>query len=753
MVKNELKYSIFLFCLLWFQSYSIGQTSLKTRTVTLSCENRPLRSILQEIEKQTKFHFVYHDELVDGKHVTCTFENTPLENTLQQICKISNLAFIFQAENRIVLFKQLIWNGSRNSIQGRVIDVASQRGLARANVYLSGTSIGASTDEYGHFIIPNIPKGEYDLKCSFIGFTTETIHDIILSENTHFEYLIVLKMKPIPLKGITVTPSHFTLQTTTPVTSQILTRKDIEQNPKFANDIYRYVSRLPGVLMKDFSSRFTVRGGEHHQVLVLMDELELYEPFHLKHIFGGALSIIDAAATESVELLTGAFTANYGDRLSGVFKINSKKPPADQKRFSLGISLLNARILSEGSFRRNKGSWLLSARRGSFDLGFSQPGINTERPSSNYYDFMGKLQYHLNERHNLFVHFLHANDKLANVESGGGKINNTYNNTYGWLRLESILNPRLYIHTLASAGHVDHLCRALRYQDGNQNVNYSISNLKNFHFYNLKQDWHIELAEHHDLIWGFELKNLMANYDYTSLSQSESPDDPQAKTRDDTLQVAIQPSGLKFGFYFSHRIRIFRPLTTELGIRYDHASYTEDELLSPRLNLVYAIGSETFLRAGWGRFYQTQGIHEFHVQDGENGFYPAECAEHGVLGIEHISRSGIHIRLEGYRKKLSNLRPVYRNWQQFQYIFPEMLSDRLKILLNGSIAKGVEVYVKKDTGVKLTWWASYTLAYINDYVWKIINRDNELNYNKYIPGIFDQRHTLHFDVHYRPNSK
>ena len=70
-------------------------------------------------------------------------------------------------------------------------------------------------------------------------------------------------------------------------------------------------------------------------------------------------------------------------------------------------------------------------------------------------------------------------------------------------------------------------------------------------------------------------------------------------------------------------------------MRYDHTSRAADHLLSPRFNLVYTLGKRTVLRGGWGHFYQSEGIHEISVGDGEETFFPAQRAQHWVVGLEH----------------------------------------------------------------------------------------------------------------------
>jgi len=702
MNKIQWNISIHLLCLFCFFSLTLGQSSLNNTNVTLNCKNQPLRKVLQEITKQTNAKFIFSDVLVDGKTVTFQFYKMPIKQSLQEITEQSKLSFKIQSNKLIVLFKKKFKPSSGNMISGCVIDDSSKICLPGANVFLTETTFGASTNEKGKFIISNIPNGCYNLQCMYIGYKTVTINDINISENKCVHLDIEMRMEPIRLKEITVTPSHYSFREITPTVQQTLTRKDIETIPQFGEDIYRVVRRLPGLYANEFSSRFTVRGGEHNQILTTIDGLELYEPFHLKDIFGGLLSIIDAAAIETIDLMTGGFSAEYGDRMSGVFKIKSRIPTADQKRYSLGISLTNARIFSEGSFNKNNGSWLISGRRGYLNNVLKITGGDDTQPGIFYYDLFGKVKNKLNEKNTLSVNVLHANDKFEYINDG---VDTHYSNTYGWLTLQSVLNPKLLMRTVVSVGRMSHNRKAIRSYDVDQDLYYSVSDVRNFQFWGFKQDWNLEFSGFYYVKWGFDTKMLTSEYDYLSVPQNDSYDVNTDIKKEglNTTQVTIDPSGQKFGAYLSNRFEITSPLTAEIGFRYDYTSYTKDNLFSPRVNLAYALGRQTFIRGEWGHFYQTQGVHELHVQDGEESFSPAELAEHRIIGFEHDFNGEIRLRLEGYYKKMSNLRPVYQNWKQIIDIFPEMSSDRLKILLNGSTAKGIEIYLRKISGEKLTW--------------------------------------------------
>jgi hypothetical protein len=191
----------------------------------------------------------------------------------------------------------------------------------------------------------------------------------------------------------------------------------------------------------------------------------------------------------------------------------------------------------------------------------------------------------------------------------------------------------------------------------------------------------------------------------------------------------------------------------EVGIRYDRGSYSQDRVVSPRVNAVYRIGDQTTVKAGWGYYYQMQGIHQINVQDGERGFSEAQRSEHYVVGLEQTLPFQIQFRIDGYYKRLSHLRPSYRNLTNALEIFPELQRDRALINRSGGVSKGLEFYIKRDNGGKFTWWASYALSKVMDHVTDMISRGRVIPINKDIPSLRDQRHTINLDVNYRPNSK
>ena len=94
--------------------------------------------------------------------------------------------------------------------------------------------------------------------------------------------------EPIQPEEITVTPGKFTIQRGTGARLS-LSKEEIDLFPLIDNDVARAAQLFPGVTSNDFSARFNLRGGEKDEIVVRLDGMELFEPYHLQD-FGGAMN-------------------------------------------------------------------------------------------------------------------------------------------------------------------------------------------------------------------------------------------------------------------------------------------------------------------------------------------------------------------------------------------------------------------------------------------------------------------------------
>ncbi len=619
-------------------------------------------------------------------------------------------------------------------ITGHVTAQKTGEPLPGVNIIVQDTNYGAATDREGRYTITNLPPGTYTIVASMIGYERQIREGITAVPGQPTQLNFELEEKILLLKEVIITPGHFTLMESEPRSSSGLAAIDIRNFPQFGEDIYRAVSRLPGLASNDFSSKFYVRGGEQDEVLILLDGMELFDPFHLKE-FGGGLSVIDVEVIREIDMITGAFPAEYGNRLSGVFNMTTRTPSIEKPRTSIALSFMNARLLTEGSSKSGKYRWQLLARRGYIDFILGLIGED-ENYQPSYYDVLAKLQYFVNDKHELSAHALISHDKMTGAENdledtaNDELLENRYGNGYAWLTWNAQYTPRLYTQTVLSAGSVfeDKLSQGYY----SEILEYEASDEHDYTFFGLKQNWNYAVSDRYLLKWGFDAKRYDAVYDY-HYTQIHWDQNRIYTTR----EVDIDSEGTEFGAHLANRIRVAAPLTVELGLRYMTASWTGDTHWNPRVNLAYSLGVRTTLRAGWGKFNQVHAIDKLNMVDDDYTYYPAESAEHFMAGVAHDFPGGIAMRIEGYYKRLSDLRPRYISYRYNTDTSPENSHDRVRLDPERGTAGGFEFYLHQDRWHRLKWWLSYS--------WSVF--ENEIN-SETKPREMDQRHTINVDLSY-----
>jgi outer membrane receptor for ferrienterochelin and colicin len=657
-----------------------------------------------------------------------------------------------------LIFLALTFNmvQGQSGLKGKITDVDSEP-LIGASIQIENTNYGGISDESGVFMLENIEAGIYSIIISYIGYSSLTFDNLeISSENMTDLGTISLEEEAIKLSEVTVSPGSFSIMGGSKIAKQTMTAKDIK-NMSWAEDITRAVARLPGISSTDFSSKFTIRGGESDEVLITLDGVELYEPFHQRDYFGGLFSIVDIETIQGIDLLTGGYSSEYGNRMSGVFNMKTKNIPDNQRSFSVGLSAMNSRVYADGKFANNKGSYILSGRRSMLDLLFRTVGQTESLPS--FYDGMAKISYQINSKQHLSLHLLYAGDHLKirdEDEEGNFDRNDTkYTSMYAWATLKSFFSENIFARTTLSTGRISHdRFGSFHKYEPSDKGDFLLDDKRKYDFIGLKQDWTWEAMSRFSIKGGFEVKQQQVDFDYF-MEMDELRINKNEELFDFHLlrDLETNKKGLHSNVYASGRFKLMPRLILETGLRYDAVSYSNDKIFSPRASMVYSIGKNTFLRGAWGWYYQSQFINNLEIKDGILEYHLAEKAEHFVMGFEHLFENGINFRIEGYYKKLSNLNPLSQNMRDHLEIFPEQRNDYVRVSYSGANSKGLEFFLKYDTGGKISWWLSYALAKATDNVEDLTFDGLLIERTGEVPRLNDQRHTIYADVNYRPNKK
>ncbi|UCH10723.1 MAG: TonB-dependent receptor [Fidelibacterota bacterium] len=714
------------------------------KTISLSLQDIPLEQALELFAEEAGFQVSYNrDRIPMDRKVTLSVENEMALVALFQLAEMTGTEVVLTNGRHLALVPLIARPGS---IKGRVTDVETGEPLRGVNVFISETYQGSATNRTGQFEIRSVELGRHTVQAMMMGYTTVSIDSVTYGGYKPVELDIAMEPTVIALDELVITPGHFSLMEDIPTSRLAIRAENIRSFPQLGEDIYRAVSRLPGITSNDFAAGFYVRGGENEQVLVLLDGMEIYKPFHMQEL-DGFMSIIDVEGIQRVDLISGAFPAEYGNRLSGVFNLQTISAQPKQKRTSVAISFLNARLLTENSFARGRGQWMLLARRGYMDVLMKNAGED-ELGAPYYYDLLGKFNFNLNPNHSISAHFLTAFDRweIPVDDEESLSLLSRHTNNYGWLTWHGQWNDQLRSRTLASYGIVGDL-QAASYSDSIifMDASRDLARYRSEDYlqqFGLKQDWTWDITDNYLLKFGFDAKRVSAHINYFHCYEKFLGLEGNYWTEGFALRSVFGTDhGIEFSSYISQRIRPLATLALELGLRYDREAWNRKSHWSPRLNLAYNLAEYTVARFGWGHYYQAPAYPRELSKYGDHSFYPAERAEHRVIGLEHDFANGVKIRVEGYQKILTSLQPHYINWARMVLnILPTLQEERTRVEPDRGEAVGVEFYLRRETGGALSYWMSYC-----------ISKTTERIDGTWVPRYYDQRHTFYCDVSWKPN--
>ena len=539
--------------------------------------------------------------------------------------------------------------------------------------------------------------------------------------------------KPLALERFVVTPSHFDFSSRAGAAT--LTQQDLETLPQIGEDLYRSIARLPGVAADDFTARFWVRGAPNRQLLVRIDGADVLEPFHLKDV-DGALSIIDLHAISQLDLMTGGFNADYGNAAAGVLTMETLTATSDRPSAALGLSLTSMRGGTAGRFAGGAGRWLGSVRRGYPDVALKVEG-RADDIFPRYWDAYAKIEYDLNPEHTLSFHFLHSADTLRVTDDGDPELRSGYDTHYLWARWRARFGTGVSAETVLTGSWLDWRRDGAGFYNNTYRLN--LRDRRSLAAASARQDWSIAAGPRALVRAGWQYESARAEYSYHLLREEPIVTGGQLIASPHTVDLALQPEGNSLGLFVAPSLALAPTFVVEPGLRFDRHDASRDQDYSPRLNAAWTITPSTTLRAGWGQYAQSQGLHELAVPFGDASFHRSEIAEHRVLSLEHRFEPGLSLRLEAYQRQTDHPRPHWLNRYDTYNVFPEAQTDRILLAPSQADAQGLEMLLRRRGHGRFDWTISYAWA-----------RAEETIGGATVPAQRDQRHSAYADITYTP---
>ena len=488
---------------------------------------------------------------------------------------------------------------------------------------------------------------------------------------------------PIELEKIVVTPGRFTIYEG-PSARISLSKQEIERFPLIDNDVMRAGHVFPGVISSDYSARFSVRGGEKGDISVRLDGMELYNPYHLQD-FGGAVSLIGLELIQDTQLLMGGFPAEYGEKMSGIFDINTRSPNTEQFTANFGIDLINATATLEGPLTE-KGGWLLSARRGYIDLILALMEID-ENYNPQYADVYGKFTYQVTPEDTLTFNGLYGWDKnRIRVDDVDNNLDSQYDNSTAWAK---------WRHTFGNAHWTDFFVFAGTSSQDRMTGKSDLDN-RDLRFLGSKAEFTSNLFDQHTFRGGVKWQWSTAQYQYDVQERQAGVNVYNP------IHADVDDSGNEFATFLQDEWQLHSKFALNVGGRYVYQMYREEGIqryeIGPRIALAIKPTDNLVLRSAWGIYHQPVSFMGIPVEDGIETVGRAEKAVHYIIGAEYTPADNFLVRVEGYYNTFDNLVGRLREFGRQNQIFaPPQSGD----------ARGLDVFMTHAVSNRLTWTLGY----------------------------------------------
>ncbi len=217
----------------------------------------------------------------------------------------------------LLLFYGACVAGTTGKIAGTIKDVTSGEALYGVNVLVDGTSLGASTNLDGYFVILNVPPGKYTLIASAIGYTRKSVTGVAVSIDltTTIDYKLESTVLDVGSE-VVVTADRQVVKRDLTSSEARVDASQIAALP--VSEVAEVLSLQSGITV-DRGGGIHIRGGRTSEVAYWVDGVSVSDVYD-----GGQAVQVDNNSVQELQVISGTFNAEYGQAMSGIVNIVTK---------------------------------------------------------------------------------------------------------------------------------------------------------------------------------------------------------------------------------------------------------------------------------------------------------------------------------------------------------------------------------------------------------------------------------------------
>jgi CarboxypepD_reg-like domain/TonB-dependent Receptor Plug Domain len=636
-------------------------------------------------------------------------------------------------------------------LSGTVKDVKTGETLIGANVSLIGTkTLRTTTNSYGFYSLKGVEEN-YDVTVSFTGYKTET-QKVLLNQNVELNF----SLQVATTANIVVVSSKRKNENIEKPLMGLdkISMVEINKLPVLfgERDVMKSIQLLPGYKSAgEGNSGFNVRGGGTDQNLILLDEAPVYNASHLLGFF----STFNSDAIKDVSVYKGGMPAQYGGRLSSVVDIKMKDGNAKKIDASGGIGLIASRLNVTGPIVKDKGSFMISARRTYADMFLKLiKDTGQGKRTLYFYDVNMKANYKVSKKDKVFLSGYFGRDVLGLGET----FSTDWGNKTATLRWNHIFGGGLFSNTSLIYSNYSY---QIKVKSGNDKFKIA-SKIEDF---NLKQDFDLSLNNQSKFKFGGNI-----------IKHNISPGTIKADKVTAGISKPVQDRfSIESALYVSHEWKPTDKLELIYGIRASNISvigpgdfyeynkagditktlkYSKGKNaakyfnIEPRFSASFKLSEIASIKASYNR-----NVQNLHLLTNATSASPTdlwlpstnnikpEISDQVAIGYyKNFKDAQYEFSVESYYKTMQN-QIDYKNAAN------TFGNDNVEseLLYGSGRAYGIELLLKKKTG-KFTGWIGYTLS-------KVEKKFADINQGNYFNAKQDRTHDISLVGMYTLNSR
>jgi hypothetical protein len=621
----------------------------------------------------------------------------------------------------------------KQTIRGKIVEKESKSPLFSVTVrlYKDSTLItGTATDLEGNYRLADVPLGKYTLKVTMVSYQPMVMENVIVNSAKEVILNVEMEEYAVKINEVVITTGAHQGEVRNEMATVSARTFSVEESNRYAGsrgDPARMASNFAGVQGADDSRNdIVVRGNSPLGVLWRLEGVDIPNPNHfaVAGTTGGPVSMLNNKMLENSDFFTGAFPAEYGNSIAGVFDLRMRNGNNEEHEVTAQLGFLGTEVTAEGPLSKKSGASYLATYRYSTLALFSSAHINIGTSAvPQYQDASFKLNFPLKHGGDLsffgvggmsHIDILVSQYTLPTQDLyGASNEDQRFGSSTGIMGMsysKSLSTSAFFKLTLAASQASSQAENDVVYRNPAvfKTID-SIVPILGFKFVDQKYSFNFFLNKKFNS--RVSMKAGMFNDLYRSIdidsAFNQNFNKWQHRWDNTSTYMLLQP-------YIQAKFKMTDNMMFTAGLHGQYLTLNGSKSLEPRLGAKYNINKKQSIGLGLGMhsqmlptyvyFYHQQDASGNYVRDASGNYYMHNMnvgfihSSHVVLSYDNYITQGLHVKAEAYYQHLDHV-PIENKISAFSLLnqgsgFSRFFPDTLVNKGTGD-NYGVELTVEK----------------------------------------------------------